>query len=146
MADKIGGMQTLATRGGRSSGSTWSAFLVAAFVVLGLCGWFATYAAQLPFQRLDYAERRLDLALAAPGGAARLDALRDALGADGAGAFDTQGDLAHRVAVAREVLRRHFTAQAADIALRLRIVLAVFTFAASLFGVMVASVLRRAPG
>ena len=131
----------MATNGSRA----WGGFLVMAFVVLGLCGLFSTYAAQLPYQREFYAQRKLDAAIGAPDAARRLDALREALGDDGAGAFTATGDLRTRIATARLVLRRHFQQQAADIALRLRIVLVVFTGAAALFGVMVVSVLRRSP-
>ena len=126
-------------------GRAWSGFLVMAFVVLGLCGLFATYAAQLPYQRELFAETKLDAALGAPDADARLDTLRDALGDDGAGAFEAKGDTRDRIETARRVLRRHFQDQGADIALRLRIVIVVFTGAAALFGLMVVSVLRRAP-
>lgn len=128
------------------AGGAWSGFLVMAFVVLGLCGLFATYAAQLPYRRLEDAETRLDRALAAPDAAHRLAMLRDTLGADGRGVFDGRAPLADQVAGLRAGLRRHFVREAADIALRLRIVLCVFTFAACLFGLMVVSVLRRATG
>ena len=43
----------------------WTGFLVMAFVILGLCGLFATYAVQLPYQREAYAEARLDAATGA---------------------------------------------------------------------------------
>ncbi len=123
----------------------WGGFLVMAFIVLGLCGLFSTYAAQLPYQRELFAENKLDAARGAPDAAARLEALRDTLGDDGAGAFAAQGDLPTRIEAARRVLRRHFGEQGADIALRLRIVLVVFTFGSSLFGLIVVSVLRRTP-
>lgn len=116
-----------------------------AFVVLGLCGLFATYAAQLPYQRELFAEAKLDAALGAPDAATRLDRLRDTLGDDGAEAFEAKGDIRDRIETARHVLRRHFQDQGADIALRLRIVIVVFTGASALFGLMVVSVLRRAP-
>ncbi len=129
----------MATNGSR----TWGGFLVMAFVVLGLCGLFSTYAAQLPYQREEYAETKLDAALAAPDANQRLETLRDALGDDAAGAFAATGDADTRIEAARRVLRQHFRDQARDIALRLRIVIAVFTGAAALFGLMVTSVLRR---
>ncbi len=123
----------------------WTGFLVMAFVILGLCGLFATYAVQLPYQREAYAEARLDAATGAPDAQARLDRLRDALGDDGAGAFPPQGEPGRRIDTARHVLRLHFQDQGADIALRLRIVIVVFTGGAILFGLMVTSILRRAP-
>jgi hypothetical protein len=123
----------------------WSGFLTMAFVVLGLCGLFATYAAQLPYQREFFAEAKLDAAIGAPDAAARLDMLRSTLGEDGLGAFPATGDVRERIETARHILRRHFQEQAADIALRLRIVIVVFTGAAALFGLMVVSILRRPP-
>ncbi|WP_428377511.1 hypothetical protein [Lichenicoccus sp.] len=133
-------------QGGTSNkrqGSAWGGFLVMAFIVLGLCGLFSTYAAQLPYQRALYADARLDAARNAPDALAQLDRLRDALGDDGTGAFDSTGDIANRIAHAHSVLTQHFQQQGGDIALRLRIVLVVFTGAAALFGLMVVSVLRR---
>ncbi len=123
----------------------WSGFLVMAFIILGLCGLFATYAAQLPYQREVFAESKLDAARGAPDAPALLDRLRETLGDDGAGAFPAGGDVGQRIETARHVLRRHFQDQAADIALRLRIVIAVFTAGSALFGLMVVSILRRAP-
>ena len=123
----------------------WSGFLVMAFIILGLCGLFATYAAQLPYQREVFAEGKLDAARGAPDAPALLDRLRETLGDDGVGAFPPGGDIAERIETARHVLRRHFQDQAADIALRLRIVIAVFTLGSALFGLMVVSILRRAP-
>ena len=123
----------------------WSGFLVMAFIILGLCGLFATYAAQLPYQREVFAESKLDAARDAPDAPALLDRLRETLGDDGAGAFPAGGDVGQRIETARHVLRRHFQDQAADIALRLRIVIAVFTGGSALFGLMVVSILRRAP-
>lgn len=123
----------------------WSGFLVMAFIILGLCGLFATYAAQLPYQREVFAESKLDAARTASDATALLDRLRETLGDDGAGAFPAGGDIGQRIETARHVLRGHFQDQAADIALRLRIVIVVFTAAAALFGLMVVSILRRAP-
>ena len=124
----------------------WTGFLVMAFIILGLCGLFATYAVQLPYQREAYSEARLDAASGAPDAQARLDQLRDALGDDGTGAFPPDDvEMSHRIDTARHVLRRHFQDQGNDIALRLRIVIVVFTGGATLFGLMVTSILRRAP-
>ena len=123
----------------------WGGFLVMAFVILGLCGLFATYAAQLPYQRELFAETKLDGMIGSSDASARLDVLRDTLGDDGVGAFSAGGSPDQRIETARLVLRKHFQDQAADIALRLRIVLVVFTGASALFGIMVLSILRRAP-
>ncbi len=140
----------------KDNSRAWGGFLVMAFVILGLCGLFATYAAQLPYQRELFAENKLDAMTTAPDAADRLDRLRDTLGDDGAGAFPATGgsqspssqspsSQVQRIETARHVLRKHFQDQAADIALRLRIVIAVFTGGSALFGIMVLSILRRAP-
>ena len=131
----------------KSGNAAWGGFLVMAFVVLGLCGVFATYAAQLPYQRELFAEAKLDAAIGAPDAQDRLDRLRDTLGEDGSGAFPSaRVDMRDKLETTRRLLRLHFQQQAADIALRLRIVLTVFTGASALFGLVVVSVLRRTPG
>lgn len=127
----------------KNGSGVWAGFLAMAFIIVGLCGLFATYAAQLPYRREAFAETRLDAAISATDPQARLDMLREALGDDGVGAFPVSGDTRQRIETARRILRRHFEEQAADIALRLRIVIVVFTGASALFGLMVVSVLRR---
>lgn len=115
---------------------SWTAFLLAAFGVLGLVAAFSIYAAQLPLARL--AARDAVLARVAAGEAMPAAALGDS-----AGVLIGAGDLGGRVAAEQSRLIAASAAEARDIGLRLRIVLAVFTGAAALFGAMVLSVVRR---
>jgi hypothetical protein len=124
----------------------WTGFLVMAFVVVGLVGGMATFAAQIPFERALARSDALDQALVVstePDAAARLDALRPALGDSADHIMKGQGDLASRVATERARMFKAFGEDARDTGFRLRIVLAVFTAAAALFGVVILSIVRR---
>ncbi len=135
---------------GASGGRAWSAFLVMAFVVVGLCGLFASYAAPLPLERAVAREATLDRVIAAshaPDAATALAALRPLLG-DSADAVLPAGDpvpadLVERVARERTAMRERLSTESAEVGLRLRVMLGVFTFAAALFGVAVLSVVGR---
>lgn len=125
------------------NGASWTAFLVMAFAVLGLVGAMATYAAQIPFERALARDATLAEALREEGQPAALAALRPALD-DSAGVLDGPPDgLGARIAGERARLFVAAGHEAADIGLRLRIVLAVFTLACALFGAAVLSVVRR---
>jgi hypothetical protein len=130
------------------NGGTWTAFLTAAFAVVGLVGAFGIYAAQIPFERALARNTTLDqalLAAAAPDSAARLAALRPALG-DSADHILTgpQGDLAARVTTERARMLSAFGDESRDIGRRLRLVIAVFAGAGALFGAAVLSIVRKA--
>lgn len=112
-------------------------FLVMAFVIVGLAGIFATYAAPIPLARALNREAVLDQALlasAAPDSAERLAALRPALGDSANAVLAGPGTLAERVARERTVVRARFEQEAASLAFRLRLLVGVFTFAGALFG------------
>ncbi len=124
-------------------GGSWTAFLVMAFAVLGLVGAFATYAAQIPLERALARNATLDRVLADAGDPQKLADLRPSLDDSAARVLDGPGELATRVAAERARLLPEAGAAAADIGLRLRIVLAAFTAASALFGVMVLGIVRR---
>ncbi|HUA78525.1 MAG TPA: hypothetical protein VMA86_12725 [Acetobacteraceae bacterium] len=127
---------------GRPSGGA-AGFLAMAFVIVGLAGIFATYAAPVPLSRALVREAALDQVLAAasaPDATARLAALRPALG-DSADAVLSgpgtlpEGTLLERVARERTRIRAHFEREAAALATRLRLLIGVATLAAAVFGV-----------
>jgi len=129
------------------SGGTWTAFLIAAFAVVGLIGAFGIYAAQIPFERALAREATLTELLAAaqaPDAAARIDALRPLLGDSADHVLTGPGDLPTRVATERRRMLTAFGAESRDIGQRLRIVIAVFAAAGALFGSAVLSIVRRA--
>jgi len=131
----------------QQDGGSWTAFLVMAFAVLGLIGAFSVFAAQIPFQRALARSAALDQALAVagePDGAAKLEALRLALGDSADHVIGKPGHIAETVADERARMLTAFGRESADIGVRLRVVIAVFTAACAVFGVMVMSIVRRA--
>ncbi|HTU56727.1 MAG TPA: hypothetical protein VMF62_22420 [Acetobacteraceae bacterium] len=132
---------------GRPSFSA-AGFLAMAFVVVGLAGIFATYAAPVPFGRALAREAVLDQVLAAsvaPDAQARLAALRPALGESAGAVLSGPGTLAERVARERERMRARSEQEAADLGARLRLLIGVVTFAAALFGLAMLGVGRSEP-
>jgi hypothetical protein len=130
-------------------GATWMAFLVMAFVVVGLTGLFASYAVPLPLERALAREATLDEALAAARGAdpqTAVAALRDRLDDSAAALLPAGGDMAARVAAERTAMRARFRAEAAAIATRVRWLVCVITVMASVFGVAVLHIGRRSHG
>jgi hypothetical protein len=121
-------------------GGAWTGFLVMAFVVVGLVGAMAIFAAQIPFERALARDAALDQALAVssqPNAAARLDAMRPALGDSADHVLSGPGSMAERVTIERARMFAAFGEDARDTGFRLRLVLAVFTAAAALIGVVI---------
>ncbi len=126
--------------------ATWTGFLLMAFGVVGLIGAFATYAAQLPFDRAMARSNAIDRAIAAshmPDPAPALAALRPLLDDSADRLLSGPGTIEQRAAAERARMFAELHAQAADYGLRLRIVIAAFTAAAALFGAMVLSMRGR---
>ena len=129
----------------RGDTATWTAFLVIAFGVVGLIGAFATFAAQIPFDRAMARSQALDQAVAAdhqPDRVAALNALRPLLGDSADRVLSGSGDMAIRAAEERRRVISDLHAESLDYGVRLRIVIAAFTAAAALFGAMVLSIVR----
>jgi len=125
----------------------WIGFLVMAFVVIGLMGGIATFAAQIPFERALARNAALDEVLQAagsPDSAAKLEALRPALGDSADHVLGSTGDIAAKVAAERGRMWVAFGQDARDTGMRLRLVLAIFTAAGAVFGAAVLSIVRGA--
>jgi len=125
------------------------AFLVMAFVVVGLTGVFASYAVPLPLQRALAREAALDDALAAARGPDPRDAvaaLQDRLDDSAAAVLPVGGDMAARIAAERTAMRARFLAEAAAVATRVRWLICVITVMAALFGVAVLHIGRKPTG
>lgn len=123
-------------------------FLAMAFVIVGLAGIFASYAAPVPLARAFRTEAALDRALATAGksdAAAELAKLRPALGVDAAFVLEGPGTLEARVAEARARLMAHVTEEQAAVGARLRLMIVVATIAAAMFGIAMLGVRRRDP-
>lgn len=128
------------------SGS-WIGFLAMAFLVVGLVGALATYAAQIPFERALVRNAALDRLVASSQGSAATSPSPQLLDELGDSYAHVQGDAAtlpERVAAERNRMLVAFGHESEDFGFRLRIVIAVFTAAAALFGAAILSVVRRA--
>ncbi len=140
-------MQTLPPAStARSDTGTWTAFLVIAFGVVGLVGAFSTYAAQLPFDRAVARLHAIDSAVAAsrsPDAASRTEALKPLLDDSADRVLTGGGRIEDRAAAERARVIEDFHGQSADYGLRLRVVIAAFTGAASLFGALILSIARN---
>ncbi len=128
-----------------ADGATWIGFLVVAFAVVGLIGAFATFAAQIPFDRAMARSQAIDQAVVAarsPNPQAALEALRPELGDSADRLLSGGGDMAGRAAAERSRMLAELYDESKDYGLRLRLVIAAFTGAAALFGCMVLSIVR----
>jgi hypothetical protein len=137
-----GGIQ----QGGSARGGAWTGFLVMAFVVVGLMGGIATFAAQIPFERALARNAALDEVLNAgdlPDAPAKLEALRPALGDSADRVLGGAGDMAAKVAAERSRMWAAFGQDAHETGMRLRLVLAIFTAAGAVFGAAVLGIVRR---
>ena len=115
----------------------WAAFLSVCFLIVGLMGLFALYAAPVPLQRALAQDAVLDRALIASQNAdpAQLAALRPALGANAAAILDGPGSLAERVVHARAGMRARMEREENALTGRLRLLVFVVTIMAGLFGI-----------
>jgi hypothetical protein len=129
-----------------SNSGTWMAFLAMTFVVVGLTGFFASYAAPLPLERALARDAALDDALATGGEHDALERLRPQLDDSAASVIDGTGPLAARVASARTAMHAELLGEAAAVGNRLRMMIVVVTLLAAVFGaVIVGAVSRNQP-
>ena len=141
-----GGLQGGSGQRNPGGGGAWTGFLIMAFVVVGLMGGIAIFAAQIPFERALARNAALDEVLRAagsPDAAAKLTALRPALGDSADHVLGGAGDLSARVAAERTRMWAAFGQDARDTGMRLRLVLAIFTAAGAVFGAAVLGIVRR---
>lgn len=127
-------------------GGVWAAFLAMCFLVVGLTGGFALYAAPVPLQRALARGAALDQVLLAsegPDAGARFEALRPALGSSADAVLGGPGTVAERVVRQRAAVRDEAEREEAAVAARIRLMLAVVTVTAGLFGVGVMGLARR---
>ncbi len=128
--------------------ATWTAFLLMCFALVGLTGLFASYATSIPLERALIRTGVLDQVLAAaraPDAAARLDALRPALGPDADAVLSGPGDLWDRVAARRLVVLDEQGREARSVAHRIRIMVGTVTLLAALVGAGIMALASRRP-
>ena len=125
---------------------TWMAFLAMTFVVVGLTGLFATFAAPLPLERAMMRDTVLDEALATTGRPDQqqaLAAMRDRLDSSADAVLDGSGDLATRVATARAAMHAEMQHEADAIASRLQLLVLVVTAVGAVFGAVIVGAASR---
>lgn len=124
---------------------TWMAFLAMTFVVVGLTGLFASYAAPLPLERALARDAALDEALASGGQHDLLDKLRPQLDDSAAAVIDGAGPLEVRVAAARASMHTELLREADSVGTRLRLMIMVVTVVAAIFGAIILGAASRTP-
>jgi len=128
--------------------ATWTAFLLMCFALVGLTGLFATYATSIPLERALIRTGTLDKVLAAartPDAAARLAALRPALGERADAVLSGPGELWDRVAAERAVVLNEQEREARSVAHRTRVLVIIVTLMASLVGAGIMALAQRRP-
>ncbi len=122
------------------------AFLAMTFVIVGLTGLFATFAAPLPLERAMLRDTVLDEALATAGRPDQptlLANMRARLDTSAATVIDGAGDLATRIAAARTAMHAEMQHEADAIASRLQLLVVVVTAVAAVFGAVIIGAASR---
>lgn len=104
------------------------------FVVVGMTGLFASFAAPIPLQRAMARDAVLDQALATDGSKAALEPLREQLDDSAPVVIDGTGAIAARVIAARAAMRSELLHESEVVGARLRLMLIVITIVAAVFG------------
>jgi hypothetical protein len=121
---------------------TWMAFLAMTFVVVGMTGLFASYAAPLPLERAMARDATLDEALLSGGNPAVLNGLREQLDDSAAVVIDGSGPIEARVTAARTAMRAELLHESDVVGARLRLMLVVITVVAAIFGAVIVGASR----
>jgi hypothetical protein len=122
------------------------AFLAMTFVVVGLTGLFASFAAPLPLQRAMARDAALDEALASGGKPEVLAGLRDRLDDSAAVVIDGTGPIEARVNTARAAMRTELLHDSDAVAERLRWMVVIVTLAGAIFGAVIVGASRAKDG
>ena len=128
----------------RSTGP-WIAFLTVLFLLVGLCGMFASYAVGVPLERAIARGEMLDRLLADPDPGAALGRMQPLLGTMAA-PLNAPGALPQRVAAARAVVRSEQERESASLGYRVRLMLVVMTVLAAALGGGILALARRPAG
>ena len=121
----------------------WVAFLLMCFLLTGLVGLFASYAASIPLERALHRLAALDVAAATATPDA--DAARNVLGASAADLLAGPGDLTARLTRARAVIRSEGEREAASVAHRTRLMVGVITVLSAAVGAGIFLLATRRP-
>ena len=119
----------------------WTAFLAMLFLILGLCGLFASYAAPVPLERALSRNAMLDGWQRSGAGAAELEAMRPALG-NLAPALLAQGPLPERLGRARAMIADEARHEAASVGYRARLMVLVVMVLCAGLGTIILAIAR----
>jgi hypothetical protein len=116
------------------------------FVVVGLTGLFASFAAPLPLQRAMARDAALDEALASGGKPEVLAGLRDRLDDSAPVVIDGTGPIEARVNTARAAMRAELLHDSDAVGERLRWMVVIVTVEGAIFGAVVVGASRAKDG
>jgi hypothetical protein len=139
----------MSERNGPKQNGAWIGFLAMSFVVVGLAGLFASFAAPLPLERAMARDTALDEALSAaagPDAQAAIEALRPRLDDSAAALLPVGGDMPARIAREREAMHARFLAEAAATDTRLHWLIVLVTLTGAIFGAAILGFSRAAAG
>lgn len=122
----------------------WIAFLTTLFVLVGLCGLFASFAVGIPLERAVARGAMLDQVLAAPDPAAQIERARPQLGTLEP-MLTGPGTLPERVAAARALVTREQQRESSSLNYRVRLMLVVVTLLAAALGGGIVALGRKTP-
>jgi hypothetical protein len=116
---------------------TWMAFLVMTIVVVGLTGLFASYALEIPVERVALRDAALDLVLTG----ADPKSLADSLGDSAPALTGDKAGLPARVAAERTRMHAEIAAEAAAVARRVRWLVVIVTVLGAVFACVIAGIM-----
>ena len=120
----------------------WTAFLAMLFLILGLCGLFASYAAPVPLERALARNAMLDGLQRSGAGTAELEAMRPALG-DLAPTLLADCPISERIGRARAMIADEARHEAASVGYRARLMVVVVMVLCAGLGTGILAIARR---
>lgn len=122
---------------------SWTAFLAMLFLVVGLCGLFASYAGVVPLERAGARTALIDRVAQSGADRTMIETLAPQLGSLAPLLLDEQTPLQERLARARALVAEEARREAASVSYRVRLMLGVVTVLAALLGCAILTQLRK---
>ena len=138
--------ETQDTTNSLSNRASLVGFLAMCFVIVGLVGLFASFAAPLPLERAIARERTLDeaeAALSGPNPQAAIAALKDRLDDSAPALTPLPADAHAAIQAERVAMRARFLAESDAGATRMRWLIVIVTVMSAIFGVSITGFGRR---
>ena len=138
--------QTAANPNAASNRASLVGFLAMCFVIVGLVGLFASYAAPLPLERALAREKTLDdveAALGSPDPQAAIAKLKDRLDDSAAALIPLPADARAAIQAERVAMRARFLAESDAANTRMRWLIIIVTTMSAIFGTAITGFGRR---